>query len=322
MRNSFKYFVIAIAHLVTVNVCAATWQPAEGNQQLPIWPGTIPDAKPALGPESKTLREDHLIGGRPWLEVDNVTHPTITVYPPKGSNTGAAVIVFPGGGYRGLAIDLEGTEVCDWLVSAGVTCVLLKYRVPGSGPHWDTVRNMRVIPKVHTALQDAQRAIGLLRHRAANWKIDPQKIGVLGFSAGGHLAAAISTHPERIYAPVDEADKESSVPNFAIALYPGHMSVNYKADLSKLNPTIKVTSQTPPTFLLHAQDDPVDPVEFSLLYYAELKKHNVPVEMHLFAQGGHAFGLRPTRFFITHWPALVETWLGTIGMITSKRHAH
>ncbi len=265
-----------------------------------------------------TLREEKLIAERPWLEVANVTRPTMTIYSPKGKNTGAAVIVFPGGGYRVLAIDLEGTEVCDWLTSIGVTCVLLKYRVPGSGPHWDSVRNIRVIPKTHTALHDAQRTLGLIRHHAADWNIDPNKIGVLGFSAGGHLVASISTHPKRIYAPVDQADAESCRPDFAVSLYPGHMSANYRADLSKLNPTIEVTSQTPPTFLLHAQDDPVDPVEFSLLYYAALKKANIPVEMHLFAHGGHAFGLRPTKLPITKWPKLVETWLGTIGMIPEK----
>lgn len=313
-----KYFLGLIVALACANVHAAVWQPADGQQQLPIWPGAIPDAKAATGPEELTLREDKLVAGQPWMEVDNVTRPTMTVYSPKGHNTGAAVIVFPGGGYWRLAIDLEGTEVCDWLTSAGVTCVLLKYRVPGSGPHWDQIRHIRVIPKVHTALQDAQRTLGLVRHHAAEWGIDPHKVGVLGFSAGGHLVAAISTHQKRIYQPVDQADQESCRPDFAIALYPGHMSVNYREDLSRLNPTIKVSSQTPPTFLLHAQDDPVDPVEFSLLYYAALKKANVPVELHLYAQGGHAFGLRPTSKPITKWPALVETWLGTIGMLPGK----
>lgn len=301
------------------HVSAAAWQAPSGQTQLPIWPGAVPNAQPATGPEDDiTVREAPLVAGKPWLELANVTHPTMTIYPPKGRNTGAAVVVFPGGGYRILAIDLEGTEVCDWLTSAGVTCVLLKYRVPGSGPNWDPVRNQRVIPKVHTALQDAQRALGLLRHRAAEWSIDPHKIGVLGFSAGGHLVAAISTHPKRIYRPVDAADLESCRPDFAVSLYPGHMSANYREDLSRLNPNIVVTSQTPPTFLLHAQDDPVDPVEFSLLYYAALKKANVPVEMHLFAGGKHAFGLRPTALPITQWPLLVETWLGTIGIIEKK----
>ena len=183
-----KYLLSIIAVLAYTNVHAAAWQPASGQQQLPIWPGAIPDAKSAAGPEDEvTLREDRLIAGRPWLELDNVTRPTMTIYSPQGRNTGAAIIVFPGGGYSALAIDLEGTEVCDWLTSIGVTCVLLKYRVPGSGPHWDKIRNVRVIPKTHTALQDAQRTLGLVRHHAVDWKIDPKKIGVLGFSAGGHL---------------------------------------------------------------------------------------------------------------------------------------
>lgn len=300
-----------------VSTHAAEWQPSPGHTQIPLWPGAIPNAKPAPGPET-ILPEESLVAGQPWLAIRNVTHPTMTIYPPTGTNTGAAVVVFPGGGYRVLAIDLEGTEVCDWLTAIGVTCVLLKYRVPGSGPHWDTERNMRVIPKVHTALQDAQRTVGLLRHRAAEWKIDPNKIGVLGFSAGGHLVAAVSTHPQRIYPPVDQADNESCRPDFAVALYPGHMSANYRQDLSRLNPTIRVTGQTPPTFLLHAQNDPIDPVEFSLLYYAALKKADVPVELHLYAEGKHAFGLRPTRHAITQWPKLVETWLRTIGMTPEK----
>jgi acetyl esterase/lipase len=307
-----RYLFCFIATLACTSVNAAAWQPAQGHQQMPIWPGAKPGAWPE---EDMTVRDEKLIAGKPWLQVSDVTRPTMTIYSPKGKNTGAAVIVFPGGGYRVLAMDLEGTEVCDWLTSIGVTCVLLKYRVPGSGPHWDPVRNVRVIPKVLTALQDAQRAMGLVRHHAADWKIDPHKIGVLGFSAGGHLVAAISTSPTRHYAPVDEVDKESSRPDFAVTLYPGHLSINYQADLSRLNPTIRVTSQTPPTFMIHAQDDPVDPVEFSLLYHAALKKAGVPVELHVFAQGGHAFGLRATKLPITKWPALVETWLGTIGMI-------
>lgn len=318
-KSTLKYISSTFAVLVCTDLQAAAWQPLDGQQQLAIWPGAIPDAKPAMGPEGQTrLRHDALVANKPWLEVSNVTRPTMTIYSPKGTNTGAAVIVFPGGGYRVLAIDLEGTEVCDWLTSIGVTCILLQYRVPGSGPHWDPARHRRVIPKVHTALQDAQRTVGLVRHRAAEWKIDPNKIGVLGFSAGGHLVAAVSTKHQRIYKPVDKADEQSSRPDFAVAVYPGHMSINYKDDLSKLNPTIRVTSKTPATFLLHAQDDDINPVEYSLLYYAALKKEAVAVEMHLFAQGGHAFGLRPTKLPITTWPALVERWLGTVGVIPPK----
>lgn len=281
----------------------------------------MPNAQPGpVDAETVRLRADKPIAGQPWTEVGHVTQPTMTIYAPKGANTGAAILVFPGGGYRGLAIDLEGTEVCDWATSIGITCVLLKYRVPGSGPYWDTVRNRRVIPKVLTALQDAQRALGLLRHRAGEWHIDPHKIGVLGFSAGGHLVAAISTHARRTYARVDAADDAGSRPDFAVTLYPGHMSAHDKADMSTLNPTLPVTARTPPTFMVHAQDDPVDPVEFSLLYYAALRKAQVPAELHLFAQGGHAFGLRPTALPVTRWPALLETWLKTTGMVPSAPH--
>jgi acetyl esterase/lipase len=256
----------------------------------------------------------------------------MTVYSPKGKNTGAAVVVFPGGGYQVLAIDLEGTEVCDWLTPKGITCVLLKYRVTDVGPY----PKSGPYPESPMALEDAQRAMGLLRFHAAEWHIDPHKIGVLGFSAGGHLSAAISTHfAKRLYPAVDAADKESCRPAFAVVIYPGHLSlpaaqwdadqgprkfvVRHPANADKhlgLNPDVPVTKQTPPTFLLQAEDDHVDNVDDSLAYYIALKKAGVPVEMHLYAQGGHAFGLRRTKFPITGWPQLVEMWLGTIGMIS------
>jgi len=163
-------------------------------------------------------------------------------------------------------------------------------------------------------LEDAQRTLGLVRFHAAEWHIDPHKIGVLGFSAGGHLVAATSTHfKRRLYPAIDAADKESCRPDFAIAIYPGHLSLAENS--LGLNPDIQVSRQTPPTFLLQNEDDPVDRVEHSLSYYAALKKAGVPVEMHLYAQGGHAFGLRRTKLPVTGWPQLVETWLGTIGMI-------
>jgi acetyl esterase/lipase len=232
-------------------------------------------------------------------------------------NTGAAVVVFPGGGYRALAIDLEGTEVCDWLTSKGITCVLLKYRVPYSGPYWDDECKCHRNPEPPAALQDAQRTIGLLRSRASQFHIDPHRIGVLGFSAGGHLVASLSTHfDNRIYKPADAADRESCRPDFAVALYPGHLWVD--EDKFELNPDIKPTRDTPPTFLLQAENDDVDDINHSLVYYIALKKAGVPVEMHLYAEGGHAFGLRPAKFPITAWPHLVETWLRTISMIVNK----
>jgi acetyl esterase/lipase len=286
------------------------WQPSPGHTQLPIWPGAAPDAGATDGPEVSGTVVDaqgnkHLVGGKPWVYVDRVSQPTMTVYSPVGSNTGAAIVVFPGGGYTVLAIDLEGTEVCDWLTPKGITCVLLKYRVPcvKTGPYRDC----------RMALEDAQRTVGLVRSRAAQWHIDPHKIGVLGFSAGGHMVAAASTHFEkRLYPAVDAADAASCRPDFAIALYPGHLA---RDRTFALNPDIRVTSGTPPTFLVQAEDDPVDPVENSIVYHAALRKHGVPAEMHLYVKGGHAFGLRRTNSPITEWPELVEKWLGTIGMV-------
>ncbi len=280
------------------------WQPSPGHTQVPIWPATPPDAQFGALPNTETVPEPG--------EVDNVSRPTMTVYSPKGKNTGATVIVFPGGGYYVLAIDLEGTEVCDWLTSKGITCVLLKYRVPNSGMHGDGRRQIK--PKAPMALEDAQRTVGLIRFHGAEYHIDPQKIGVLGFSAGGHLVTDISTHfDKRFYPAVDEADKVSCRPDFAVALYPGHLWIDHEK--FALNPDIVVTRQTPPTFLLQAENDPVDSINNSLVYYIALKNAGVPVEMHLYAEGKHAFGLRPTKFPITRWPELVERWLGTIGMI-------
>ncbi len=288
------------------------WQPSPGHTQVAIWPGVVPDAAAvvAAGPETAEM-STNLIAGKPWQFVGNVSRPTMTVYSPSGKNTGAAVVVFPGGGYEILAINLEGTEVCDWLTAKGITCVLLKYRVPGA--HLSPESG--AYPKSPMALEDAQRTVGLVRFHAEKWHIDPHKIGVLGFSAGGHLVAAISTNFEkRLYTAVDAADKESCRPDFAVALYPGHLLENTSKEL-ELNPYVPVTGQTPPTFLLQATDDPVDTVQNSLVYYIALKNAGVPVEMHLYAHGGHAFGLRRTELPITGWPQLVETWLGMIGII-------
>jgi acetyl esterase/lipase len=309
-------FALCVAAAIAgESVRAESWQPSPGHTQVPIWPRAVPDPHPVAGPEvATTTTAKEFVAGRPWIYVERVSQPTMTVYSPQGTNTGVTVVVFPGGGYRGLAIDLEGTEVCDWLTSKGITCVLLKYRVPLSGPYGDHACYSQRQPKM--ALEDAQRAVRLVRFRAADWHIDPHKIGVLGFSAGGHLVAAISTHfAERSYPLVDAADKESSRPDFAVALYPGHLSCG--KDTIALNPDIRthITPQTSPTFLLQNENDPVDPVEHSLSYYFALKKAGVPVEIHLYAQGGHAFGLRRTKFPATAWPQLVETWLRTIGMI-------
>ncbi|HET9818166.1 MAG TPA: alpha/beta hydrolase [Rhodanobacteraceae bacterium] len=302
-----------LAILVGANAEAKVWQPSPGRTQIPIWPETSPDAQPAPAPESEILRGEHLIAGKPWMAVTNVTRPTMTVYPPKGKNTGTAVVVFPGGGFQVLAIDLEGTEVCDWLTSQGITCVLLKYRVPSVPYDWHCNCRPDDFALSVPALQDAQRTIRLVRFHAAQWHIDPHKVGVIGFSAGGYLVAEASTDFKlRLYAPVDSADRQSARPDFAMAIYPGHLAT--AAD--KLNPNVPVSRETPPTFLVQAEDDDTDGVNQSLVYYAALVKARVPAEMHLYAHGGHAFGLRHTRFPITGWPRLAEAWLRAIGVIS------
>ncbi len=298
---------------------AQGWQPAAGRTQVPIWPGAIPHAMPA--PPESTVTITDLVAGKPWVAVLHVSQPTMTVYPARGRNSGAAVVVFPGGGYRCLAIDLEGTEVCEWLAAHGITGVLLKYRVPDSGPHWNPDCHCHEDPPEPIALEDAQRTVGLVRARAAEWQVDPHRIGVLGFSAGGHLVADVSTHwDRRVYPRVDAADDTSCRPDFAVACYPGHLTEHTKEEF-ELNPRVPVTKDTPPTFLVQAVDDPVDEVRNSQVYALALWKAGVPVELHLFAHGGHAFGLRRTRQPITRWPDRMMEWLESTGVVRGAEPA-
>jgi acetyl esterase/lipase len=277
------------------------WSTAPGHTTVTLWPKGAPGAQPNPGPEiDTTTATDHTVAGKPIIRLGNVSAPTLTVYAPQGKNNGAAVVVFPGGGYRILAIDLEGTDVCDWLNSAGITCVLVKYRVPDTGPY----------PKSSAALQDAQRAFGIVRSRSADWHIDPHRIGVLGFSAGAHLSVALSTHfDQRLYEPIDAADQISCRPDFAVIVYPGYLALSEQNFAP--NSEIHVTGQTPPSFIVQAEDDPVH-VENSTVYFLALKNAKVPAEMHLYAEGGHGYGLRRTELPVTGWPRLVEAWLQTI----------
>ena len=305
---------VVLAPLLHAQQHLAPWQPAAGLQQVPIWPGQAPDHVTYDGPEYSELvdREGERVAGRSWLAAERVSIPTMTVYPPKQHNTGTAVIVFPGGGYQILAMDLEGTEVCDWLTARGITCVLLKYRVPGA----EKLPKSGAFPAAPQALEDAQRTISLVRAQAATWHVDPHRIGVIGFSAGGHLVAATSIHfDHRLYRAVDASDQASCRPDFAIAVYPGHLAADETG--ATLVPDVRkhLSSRTPPTFLLQAEDDTVDGVQQALSYFIGLKRAGVPVEMHLYAQGGHAFGLRRTALPITAWPNLVDAWLKTIAML-------
>ena len=304
--NPFIVLVATAALSASLLAQSAGWPPAPGRLTIPVWPGIAPGAP--VNPPAEidtTSAKDNFIAGKPLVRLGNVSTPTLTLYPAKGntSGLGPAVVVFPGGGYNILAIDLEGTEVCDWLNAAGINCVLLKYRVPMTGPY----------PKSPAALEDAQRAMGLARLHATEWGIDPKRVGVLGFSAGGHLAAAISTHfDQRLYDPIDAADKLSCRPDFAVVVYPGYLALAEKNFAP--NPDINPSADTPPTFIVQAEDDPVH-VENAVVYFLALKNAKVPAELHVYAQGGHGYGLRRTALPVTTWPQAVETWLHTIGVL-------
>jgi len=309
MHKCVLLLIAVVGAGISASAQTPAWQPPSGLTTIALWPSAPPGGQQNLGPEiDTTTAKDRMVAGKPVIRLGNVTNPTLTFYPPKGKNSGATVVVFPGGSYKILAIDLEGTEVCDWFNSAGIACVLVKYRVPSPSP----VDN----PHFGAPLQDAQRAVGIVREHASEWHIDPNRIGVLGFSAGAHLAADLSTHFDtRSYPPVDAADQISCRPDFAVIVYPGYLAIAEK-DFAA-NPDINPTEKTPPTFIVQAEDDPVH-VENAIVYFMALKKANVPAELHIYAQGGHGYGLRRTALPITTWPESVEVWLHTIQMLQAN----
>ena len=273
-------------------------------QTIILWPGDVPGEKRDIGEEGDTTKsEDNKVAGRPVMRIGNVSKPSIAIYPaPKDKANGAAVIICPGGGYHILAWDLEGTEVAEWLNRIGVTAVILKYRVPA--------RNGRT--RHDAPLQDVQRAMGIVRSRAAEWAIDPARIGVMGFSAGAHLSATLSCNFEkRTHPAVDAADNASCRPDFVMLIYPGYL---VEKGTTTLPPELSLSSKVAPTFIAQTQDDSV-PVEGSLFYYAALKQAKVPAEMHLFANGGHGYGLRASAQPVTSWPKLAEAWMRNLGML-------
>jgi acetyl esterase/lipase len=244
------------------------------------------------GPEhDATTDKDNQPAGKRVTRLANVSDPTLTFYPaPSANNSGAAVIVFPGGGYQILAFDLEGSEICQWLNSIGVNAALVKYRVPAA-PN---------VARYEAPLVDAKRALAVVRSHADEWHVNPHRIGVIGFSAGGHLAALLSNTDTR--------------PDFALLVYPAYLTS--ETDRTVLAPEFNVSAQTPPTFIVQTEDDTVH-VENSLVYFSALKKNKVPAEMHIFATGGHGYGLRKTSEAVTEWPRLAESWLRTRGLLSS-----
>ncbi len=294
-----KFVAAVFAFLMTMASNPARAQ--EILEPVALWPGTPPGRIAAQGEEKDTTKADgNKVAGKPVIRLGNVASPTLTIYKPDAAkNAGAAVLICPGGGYNILAYDLEGTEVCEWLNSIGVTAGLLKYRVPKADRD----------PRPIEALQDAQRAMSMLRSRATELQIDEKRIGVLGFSAGGHLSARLSTnYSKRAYTEIDDIDQTVCRPDFAVLVYPAYL-IHDGAQQE-----LPVDAQTPTTFLTMAADDPVN-ADNVLKYALVLKQAKVPVELHLYPAGGHGFGLRRTDAACTHWPDRAAEWMRGQGLI-------
>jgi acetyl esterase/lipase len=292
------------------------WAPADGGTQISLWPENVVLTKPDTGDQVEaTGNGSPTIGGRKWHWASYVTRPTMTIYKPKGHNSGATILVLPGGGFRAVATDLEGTEICDWVVAQGMTCAMLKYRTPQV---WRWAKGQSQRPEVLLALEDAQRAIGLLRHGAERFDIHPNKIGVIGFSAGAYLAANMSNTSARTYPIADAADRVSPRPDFAIIAYTARLWDPTKGRNNlELAPWVTISPQAPPTLILHAMDDRVDDIRHPMAYALALNNVGVPVDMRVYAKGGHAFGIRPTRDPITtQWPGQAKQWLENINMLS------
>ncbi len=286
-------------------------QGAEVPRVVDLWPGPVPGDAGTPGQERVRKLEvngkAYEVGGKPTKWITNVTKPTLTIFrPPKEKDTGVSMIICPGGGYHNLGWDVEGEEVAAWLNSVGRSGLLLKYRcprrkgeplgVPPLGP-----------------LIDAQRAVSLARSKAAEWGIDPAKIGMVGFSAGGHLVGATATNFEkRAYEPVDEADQASCRPDFAVMHYSGYFKVKGKEELS---PTIRTPAGAPPMLLFHATDDKVSDVEHSVMFYVAMKRAGAPVELHAYASGGHGWGVRKVGHPCESWTDRCVDWLRKQGIL-------
>ena len=265
-----------------------------------LWPGgRAPGDTKELGPEADQNADGKTkVAGKPIIRLGNVSEPELHFYAaPADKANGTCIIVCPGGGHTILAWDLEGTEVAEWLNGIGVHAAVLKYRVPSRTES----------PRYTAAVQDAQRALSLVRSKADQWKVDANKLGILGFSAGGETAALATLLPKRLYEKVDATDDLAWKPNFSVLIYPAYL-VNKQG--TQLLEHVTVDDKSPPMFLVHAANDPVVP-ESSVLLWLELKRHKIPAELHVFSQGGHGYGLRATEMPVTGWPAACAAWLKT-----------
>lgn len=265
-----------------------------------LWPGEPPDEKQKVGPE-------RYLEGKPgqaaFKRLTDVGTPTVTIYqPPAEKRTGCAVLVAPGGGYNILAIEHEGTQVCAWLNALGITAALLKYRVP---------KRPGQTPENLAMIQDAQRAMSLLRSRAAELQIDPRRIGMIGFSAGGNLTAWTCLAPKRSYDARDAHDQVSCRPDFALLIYPAWL-VDQQG---QLKPEFQPDKSSPPMFFVHSSDDPISS-ESSVMLYLALKKQGVPAELHVYASGGHGYGMRKVAHPCASWPQRAAEWMQSRGYLS------
>jgi acetyl esterase/lipase len=303
-------FVLAIV----ICTCAGAAWPRGGADKQPVlelWPGKVPDETGGIGPEkvvmSPKLDHKQVEVTEPTRMVTNVTKPTITIHrPPKDKDTGTAMVICPGGGYWNLYWELEGEEVAAWLNSLGVTGIILKYRVPRRP---DDVEG----EPARRPLQDAQRAVSLVRGKAKEWGIAADRIGMIGFSAGGHLAIATATSFEkRSYEPIDDIDKISCRPDFAILAYSGYLKAK---DKEALAPGLSIPKGTPPVFLVHGSDDLISPPDHSAVMYMALKRASVPAELHIYARSTHDFGVRRNDSPCSAWTRACADWLRHEGLL-------
>jgi acetyl esterase/lipase len=292
-----------LAGFMTLSSCAFSQQ-----QIVPLWPHGAPEQPLSPAAETDTTKPtDGLIDGRRTRRLTNVSVPTITIYRPSAeAEQNPAALVFPGGGYARLAWDGEGVDTCSWLTSVGVTCLLVKYRVPVNGHY----------PDAFGPLEDAQQAIRMARQHAKEWKLDPKRIGAVGFSAGGNLAALLSTHPDErhVESTPAAADVDTSIdarPNFAILVYPAYLVL--PSDGTKLDPIYTPNAFTPPTFLIQAEDDS-GYGRNAPVYYQALAAAKIPAELHMYATGGHGFGVTPPGKPEEHWTEMATIWLRSLGM--------
>lgn len=284
--------IFRIAFCLTASFAFSTFSMAAPLDPIPLWPEGVPgEAGLKLPDEKVELKGEHQIE-----IMSNVSAPSLTIYPAENGN-GASVVVCPGGGYNILAYSHEGKEVCEWLNSLGISAGLLKYRVPRRDG----------LEKHHAPLQDAQRAISLMRSRADEWKLDPKRVGILGFSAGGHLAAmALTSDGSRTYSVDEKIDSVSCVPYFGVLVYPAYLKD--EKDPNALSPELTVTKTTPPAFLVVAHGDRKF-VEGSALFYLAMRRQERDAELHIFGKGGHGFGFKNTDEKIRNWPALASDWM-------------